>query len=334
MPGMTDALFPPITPFHHDFLDVGQGHSLYFEQCGNPQGLPVVFLHGGPGSGCSEQHRRFFDPARYRIILFDQRGCGRSTPRGELRHNQTDLLLADIETLRRHLGVERWLVFGGSWGSSLALAYGAAQRESCLCLIIRGIFLTGRADLDWFFQQAGQFLPEAWQRLAAVAPKRRRQQLLYWLEKTLKTGSAQAASTAALTWQAYEEAAMAFGRTPPTSVPVPPDAAAMARLLDKYRLQAHYLNRRCFLGEAQVLAAAAHCRGLPCLILHGRRDLVCRPENAWRVHHTLGGSQLEMVEDAGHSPFDPAMAARIVAATRHFADFGDFSRWEPGPSAR
>lgn len=327
---MTESLFPALEPYDQGWIDVGQGHTLYFEQCGRPEGLPVVFLHGGPGSGCSEQHRRFFDPERYRIILFDQRGCGRSRPRGELRHNQTEDLIADIEVLRQRLGVARWLVFGGSWGSSLALTYAAAHRDACLGLLIRGIFLTGRADLDWFFQQSGQFLPEAWQRLAAQAPKRRRRTLLHWLEQTLKSGSADAAQTAALAWQAYEEAAMAFGRETPSAPAVPPDAATLARWVDKYRLQAHYLNRRCFLGEARVLDAAAHCQGLPCLILHGRRDLVCRPENAWRVHQTLRGSRLEMVDDAGHSPFDPAMTARIVAATRRFACQGDFAAWTNG----
>ena len=326
----TQTLFPPIEPYARGRLDVGDGHALYFEECGNPAGLPVVFLHGGPGSGCSASHRRFFDPLRYRIVLFDQRGCGRSTPRGEVRHNTTAHLVADIEALRQHLGIESWLVFGGSWGSSLALAYGAAHKVACRGLLLRGVFLTGQADLDWMFQQTGQLLPEEWLRFAETAPKRRRKNLLDWLDRTLREGAGEQALAAVLAWVRFEDALMRYGMAMPAPMAAEQvDDVEAARLLDKYRLQAHYLVRRCFLGDAAVLDAAARCHGLPVLILHGRLDVVCRPENAFRLNRTLHGSRFRMVEATGHSPFDAPMAAALVSATEHFAAHGDFKAWVP-----
>ena len=327
---MTQTLFPPLEPYQQGMLDVGDGHRLYFEECGDPAGVPVIFLHGGPGSGCSANHRRFFDPRRYRIVLFDQRGCGRSVPRGCLHHNTTAHLVADIERLRKHLGIDAWLVFGGSWGSSLALAYAAAHKSACKGLLVRGIFLTGQADLEWMFQQTAQLLPEEWQRFAAVAPKRRRRALLDWLGKTLEKASREEALKAVLAWVRFEDAAMRYGSAVPEPVvPGEVDASEAERLLDKYRLQAHYLLRRCFLGEAVVLDAAARCQGMPVLILHGRLDVVCRPENAWRLHRTLHSSAFRMVEATGHSPFDVPMATALVSATNHFAAQGDFAGW-PG----
>lgn len=319
------ALFPPIEPYANGMLDVGDGHRMYFEQCGAPGGVPVVFLHGGPGSGCVARHRRFFDPARYRIVLFDQRGCGRSTPRGELKHNTTAHLVADIERLRAHLGIERWLVFGGSWGSSLGLAYCAAHKASCSGAILRGVFLTGQREVAWFFDDMKQLLPDAWQRLADHAPKRRRRDLLAWYVERIGGNDREAALAAVCEWMRWEDALTQPGRAV-TALPTPAADEAQ-RLIDKYRLQGHYLLRECFLGDKRMLDCAARMHGLPTAILHGRLDFICRPEAAWRVHHTLHGSRLHLVDGAGHSPFDPPMAQALVAATGHFLAHGDFSGW-------
>lgn len=308
-------------PYAVGQLDVGDGHRLYFEESGAPTGMPVVHLHGGPGSGASVAQRRLFDAARFRVILFDQRGAGRSTPLGETRANTTADLVADIERLRRHLGIRRWLVAGGSWGASLALAYAAAEREAVAGLLLRGMFLTGARDLAWFFQGARQFVPEAWQAFADLAPPARRRRLLDFYAEAV-AGDGPLAAAAAGRWAAYEEALT----QPGVVTPMPADAA---RLLLKYRLQAHYLRQHCFLGERRLLACARRLAGLPALLLHGRRDLVCRPENAWRVHGALGGSRLVWVDGAGHSPFDPPMTRSWLAAAGHFAAAGDFAGWQP-----
>lgn len=330
IPGMNPdsedpALYPPLEPYASGMVDVGDGHRVYFEQCGAPDGVPVVFLHGGPGSGCAARHRRFFDPARYRVVLFDQRGCGRSTPRGELRHNTSAHLVADIERLREHLGIERWLVFGGSWGSSLGLAYCAAHKAACSGAILRGVFLTGRRDAAWFFDDMRHLLPDAWQRLADHAPRRRRRDLLAWYAGRIGGADREAALAAVCEWMRWEEALTQPGRTV-TTLPSPSGDEAQ-RLIDKYRLQAHYLLRECFLGERRLLDCAARMHGLPTAILHGRLDWVCRPEAAWRVHHTLHGSRLRLVDGAGHSPFDAPMARALIEATDHFAARGDFAGW-------
>lgn len=319
------ALFPAIEPYRHEMLDVGDGHHLYYEECGSPDRVPVVFLHGGPGSGCSPRHRRFFDPARYRIVLFDQRGCGRSTPRGLLKHNTTVHLVADIERLRRHLGIDRWLVFGGSWGASLALAYCAEHKSACSGAILRGVFLTGKRDVAWFFHDVKQLLPDAWSTLAALAPKRRRRALFDWYVATIDCGDPALALPAVLAWMRWEEALTRPGYAAP-AVPMP-EAEEAQRLIDKYRLQGYYLQRECFLGEAHLLDCAARMHGLPTAILHGRLDFVCRPESAWRVHQTLHGSRLQLVDGAGHSPFDPTMAQALVGATGHFLAQGNFEGW-------
>jgi proline iminopeptidase len=316
MEARPDPLYPPLEPSAHGWLPEEHGHQIYWEECGNPAGLPVLFLHGGPGSGASPAHRRFFDPAGYRIVLLDQRGCGRSTPRGELAHNSTELLVADIERLRAHLGVDGWLVVGGSWGAALALAYAARHKTACRGLVLRGVFLTGRADMEWFFAGAGTLLPEAYHSLLAPVPKSRRRDPLGWFERSLKGTDGDAALLAVRHWMAWETA-LSSPALAPAGLPELPAEAAPA-LLDKYRLQAHYLQRQCFLGERRLLDCAARLHGLPTLFLHGRLDLVCRPEGAWRLHRTLLGSLLAWVDSAGHSPFDPPMAAAMVAATDHF----------------
>ena len=309
--------YPAIEPWQRGWLPVGGGHSIYFEQCGNPHGLPLVVLHGGPGSGCSPRMRQLFDPARFRIVLFDQRGCGRSSPRGECAHNTTADLVADIERLRRHLGVERWLVTGGSWGAALAVAYAAAHREACLGAILRGVFLTGPANLEWFFGGAGGLFPQTWQEFDRAAPGDRLRALADRLFDAVVGPDVMVAAEAVRRWMQWE-ATLDGGA--PASPPEFPDTDTQTALLAKYRVQAHYLRHGCFLGETRLLELAATLDSLPVVILHGEKDLVCRVENARRLHRAVPGSRLQIVADAGHNPFAASMQQALVDAAAHFLE--------------
>ena len=324
---LPDALRLPAEPPVSGMLDVGEGHRIYYEQCGNAAGIPAIFLHGGPGSGCSPRHRQLFDLTRYRVTLFDQRGCGRSLPPGEVHANTGNALVADMEKLRHHLGIERWLVFGGSWGAGLALAYAAAHRTACLGLVLRGVFLGQASDLNWFFQQVRQFLPDAWARLAAQAPQAAHGDLLRWLHDGLHGGDREVALARAMAWEAWE--ASVSQRQSALSRPSPPPAEEATALLDKYRIQSHYLINGCFWGEGEsaLLARARSLAGVPTAILHGRLDWVCRPQAAWDVHQCLQGSRLQWLEGCGHSPFEPAMSQALAQALAHFAAHSHFAGW-------
>jgi proline iminopeptidase len=314
--------------FDDAWLDVGQGHRLYYQQAGARDAPAALLLHGGPGSGSSPRQRGCFDPALFRLVQFDQRGCGRSEPLGEIAHNHADALIADIERLRLHLGIQRWLVLGGSWGSALALAYAARHREHVSGLILRGLFLTGNADLAWFFHGVGAFAPEAHARFITQIPRRWRRNVVTYLDRSFSGSDIEKASRLSAQWQQYE-AALSGARAdaaPEGAL----DAVPTAALRAKYRIQAHYLARKCFLGEAAVLRAAANLRGVPVAVIHGTRDWICRPQNAWRVHQTCAGSRLAWAEQAGHDPYHPASMRLLRNATRCFAMDGDFSAW-PGP---
>lgn len=305
------TLFLPIEPFAAGWLNVGRGHRVYHEQCGNPAGVPVLLVHGGPGSGSSPRLRQCLDPARHRLILADQRGCGRSLPLGETAGNDTRGLIADIERLRHHLGLRRWLVVGGSWGATLAAAYAAEHRRAVAGLVLRAIFLTGRRDLDWFFGGAGRLFPQAWAAFAAAVPGRGR--LLPRLAAVLDGDDAAAARRAALAWQDWERV---LTGQPAAAAPNDEDSV---RLHARYCIQATYLLRHCDLGEARVLRAIVRLRGLPVTLIHGRRDLVCRPGNAWRAHRALPGSQLLWVDDGGHDPLTPGMLGALQDSVAELA---------------
>ena len=306
-------------------LDVGDSHHIYYEQCGAESGLPVIFLHGGPGGGCSHRHRELFDLTRYQVTLFDQRGCGRSLPRGAVMANTSGALIDDIERLRQHLGIERWLVFGGSWGAGLALAYAAAHRKACLALVLRGVFLGRASDLEWFFQQARQFLPDAWDALAARAPLAERDDLMRWLTSGLLGSDAAAALSRAIAWEAWESSVSQRQCAAPR--PDGPSAADAAVLLDRYRVQSHYLTHGCFWGDSALLERARTLASVPTAILHGRLDWVCRPQAAWDLHQRMPGSRLQWLEACGHSPFEPAMQQALMQAMAHFADYRNFACW-------
>ena len=304
-------LFPPIEPYRSGCLPVDELHTLYWEECGNPAGEPVVFLHGGPGGGISPRHRQFFNPSHYRIVLFDQRGAGQSTPHGEVRANTTQLLVADIERLREMLGIARWLVFGGSWGSTLALAYGQQHPQRCAGFILRGIFLCTPAEIDWFMHGMGLFFPEAHAAFSADVPQEERADLLQAYARQLFGDDQAATLDAARSWSAYE-GRCAFLHPNADAVA---EVGADALSLSIARMEAHYFLHRGFLEDGELLTNIGRIAHLPALIVQGRYDVICPPATAYRLHQAWPGSRLVMVSDAGHSASEPGNRAALLAAT-------------------
>lgn len=312
--------------FDSAMLDLDHGHVMAYEQSGERAGLPVVVLHGGPGSGSSPRHREFFDAGKYRVVQFDQRGCGRSTPLGATAHNHTGALVEDIERLRARLGIERWLVFGGSWGAPLALAYAARHPQRISGLVLRGVYLTGHADNDWFFHGAAAFAPEAHARFFEHVPRRWRRRLITWLDRVFRDGDIEQKARVAAAWQRYEAALVDPARL--AAAEASQASAAPEALWKKYTVQAHYLARRCFLGEAAVMRDASGVR-VPTAIVHGTLDFVCRPVNSLRVHGAIAGSKLAWAQGGGHDPQQAPLKRLLCAATDGFHADGDFSRWPP-----
>ncbi|WP_151632249.1 prolyl aminopeptidase [Noviherbaspirillum aerium] len=310
----TAPFFPPIEPYRHGMLQVDDIHTLYWEESGNPDGLPVLFLHGGPGGGTSPRHRGFFDPAHYRIVLFDQRGAGKSTPLGEYRNNTTQLLIEDIERLRAMLGIEQWLVFGGSWGSTLALAYGEAHPQHCLGFILRGIFLCTPAEIDWFMNGIAWFFPEVHAEFASHVPEQERGELLQAYRKRLFSDDAAIYMPAARSWSRYE------GRC----LFLKPDLQAIDDFstdqvsLGIGRLEAHYFLHEGFFTDDQLIRDIGRIAHLPAVIVQGRYDVVCPPASAYRLHQSWPGAKLHMIDDAGHSGYEPGIARALIAATEQF----------------
>lgn len=299
-------LYPSIEPYLETDLAVGSGHRIHYELSGNPQGFPVLFLHGGPGSQTRPGHRCYFDPQFYRIVLFDQRGCGRSIPAGELCDNTTHHLVADIEQLRLALGVERWLLFGGSWGSTLALAYAVAHSERVAALILRGVFLASEDELEWYLNGLRRFVPEAWLQLAEGDGGN----LVARYHALVNHPDAQTAANAARRWVDYEAAAMAIG-APESAPPTQNDANA---LVARVRVQLHYLMNHCFLRKGELLDNLHRLAGKPTIVVQGRRDMVCPPVTAWEVASRLSGAELRMIGDGGHSASDSPLAPALRRA--------------------
>lgn len=322
---MTDTafeqiLFPAIEPYQTGRLPVDELHTLYWEECGNPNGVPVLFLHGGPGGGLTAKHRRFFDPAYYRIVLFDQRGAGKSTPLGEYRNNTTQLLIADIERLRHMLGIEQWLVFGGSWGSTLALAYGQAHPERCTGFVLRGIFLCTRAEIDWFLNGVKWFYPEAHAQFVAPIPQHERDDPLRAYQKRLFSEDPAIYLPAARTWSRYEGSCL-FLRPDPEAIE---QFSSEAVSLGLGRLEAHYFLNNGFFMEDQLIRNVDRIRHLPAVIVQGRYDIVCPPLSAYRLHEAWPQAKFHMIADAGHAATEPGTAAALVAATEQFKTQGRF----------
>jgi proline iminopeptidase len=314
-----EALYPPLRPFRHGFLRASDLHEIYYEQSGNPAGKQAVFLHGGPGGGTDPAMRRFFDPRRYCITLFDQRGCGKSRPHAELRENTTWDLVRDIETLRAHLGIERWLVFGGSWGSTLALAYAQAHPEPVTELVLRGIFLLRRSELEWFYQDplgAGSLFPDQWEQYVALIPPAERGDMMQAYYRRLTGKDREVRAVAARTWSLWE-AATSHLRTNPrylAKLSQPQIAAAFAAI------ECHYFINRGFLEQDdQLLRDVPRIRHIPATIVQGRYDVVCPLRSAWDLHRAWPEADLRIVPDAGHSAFESGITRELVAATDRYA---------------
>jgi len=316
----TDGVFPPIEPYRNGYLQVDDLHTLYWEECGNPNGVPVLFLHGGPGAGLSPKHRQFFDPKYYRIVLFDQRGAGQSRPLGEVRQNTTQLLIADIEQLRQSLDIAQWLVFGGSWGSTLALAYGQAHPQYCTGFVLRGIFLCTRAEIDWFFNGIQWFFPKEFDQFVADIPAPERANLLQAYAKRLFGNDPTQSLQAARTWSRFEGSCLHLLQHPEVADQFGTDAVA----LGVGRLEAHYFLHDAFLTDDQLIDNIDRIRHLPAAIIQGRYDVVCPIRSAWRLHQAWPEASFQIIEDAGHAAFEPGIASALVAATERFRRQGKF----------
>ncbi|HKZ73436.1 MAG TPA: prolyl aminopeptidase [Steroidobacteraceae bacterium] len=322
---MTEAvtsgeLYPAIEPYETGSLPVSDGHLLAYELCGNPDGRPVVFLHGGPGAGCTPLHRRFFDPSAYRIVLFDQRGAGRSTPSASVDANTTAHLVADIEALRRHLLIDRWVVFGGSWGSTLGLAYAAAHADACRALILRGIWLCRPIDLEWWFEGLRLVYPEYWRAFTEHIPQEERGDLLGAYLRRLLDPDPAVHVPAAVAWERYETSCERL---------LPPDEDASkprANVLSMPRIEACYMRHGAFLGENELADAVPRFRHVPAIMVHGRYDMLCPVEGAVVLADAWPEAMLTIVPDAGHSAFEPGTRRALVAATDRFRNLEEQGR--------
>jgi proline iminopeptidase len=307
-------LFAPIEPFASGTLELDAPHRMYFEQSGNPRGTAAVFLHGGPGAGSSAVHRQFFDPAFYRIVVFDQRGAGRSAPLGCLEQNTTPKLIEDMERLRTHLGIDRWLVFGGSWGSTLALAYAEHHPERCLGLVLRGIFLCRPSEIDWFLYGLRTIFPEPWRAFSGFIPEAERADLLSAYHKRLVDPDPAVHMPAARTWSVYEGSCSTLLPNPALVA----DFAADRVALGLARIEAHYFANAIFLPADFLLKHAARLKAIPGVIVQGRYDIVCPPISADDLHAAWPEAEYAIIHDAGHSAFEPGIRSRLVQATEDF----------------
>lgn len=306
-----EHFFPPIEPYATGNLALDSGHVMYWEQSGNRAGLPVVFLHGGPGAGATPVHRRFFDPAAWRIVIFDQRGAGRSRPQGSLDANTTQHLVEDIERLRVHLEIDKWLVFGGSWGSTLALAYGEAYPERCLGFVLRGIFLGTSRELDWFLYGMRTVFPDIWQRLVEPLDNGERGDILAAYHRRLMNPDKSVHMPAARAWSAYEGACSTLLPSPETVAAFSGDTLAHSLA----RIEAHYFVNKLFLEDDQILAGVDRIRHLPGVIVQGRYDMVCPIVTANALHEAWPEADYVVIPDAGHSAMEPGIRAALVRTT-------------------
>jgi len=304
-------LFPELEPYRKGKLRVSALHTLYFEECGNPEGQPLVFLHGGPGGGVDPLYRRYFDPAKWRIVLFDQRGCGKSTPHAELRENTTWDLVADIERLREHLGIDRWVVFGGSWGSTLSLAYAETHPKRVKGLVLRGIFLLRRSELEWFYQEgASHLFPDAFEAYQAVIPPRERGDMMAAYYKRLTSRDQAVRKRAAKAWSIWEGTTSKL-QTDPALV----KRFGGGKFADAFaRIEAHYfVNRGFFEHDDQLLRGVKRIRKIPAVIVQGRYDVVCPMRSAWDLHKAWPEAKLVVVPDAGHSMTEVGIQRALIA---------------------
>jgi proline iminopeptidase len=312
------SLYPPIEPFARGRLKVSEIHELYYEQSGNPSGQPAIFLHGGPGAGLIPAYRQFFDPKHYRVVLFEQRGCGRSTPHASLEENTTWHLVADIEALRKHLGIDRWLVFGGSWGSTLALAYAETRPDRVTALVLRGIFLCREKELNWFYQQnegTSAIFPDAWEDYVRIIPPAERDDMLSAYYRRLISEDEAVRLEAARAWSIWEA----------STSKLLPDPALVERsgepsfALAVARIEAHYfVNKGFFESDNYLIENVARVRNIPGVIVQGRYDILCPMMTAWELHRAWPEAELRIIADAGHAATEPGISSALVEATDTF----------------
>jgi len=318
--GVVKRLYPGVEPYSSGHLRVSELHEIYWEECGNPRGKPAVFLHGGPGGGTDAKMRSFFDPRRYRLVLFDQRGCGKSRPHASLVDNTTWHLVADIEKLRAHLGIERWLVFGGSWGSTLGLAYAQAHPRRVTALVLRGIFLLRRWELEWFYQNPGgaaALYPDLWEHYVQPIPVAERGDMIGAFYRRLTGKDPEELHRAARAWAIWEGATSFLKLNPGYVAKFQDDSYAAAFA----RIECHYFMNRGFLrSDDQLITDTARIRSIPAVIVQGRYDVVCPMRSAWDLHCAWPEAELRVVPDAGHSAFERGITHELIAATDRFAD--------------
>ena len=308
--------YPPIEPFNTGFLQVSAEHEVYYEECGNPTGKPVIFIHGGPGAGTEPSHRQYFDPEVYRIVLMDQRGCGKSTPHASLNDNTTWHLVSDLERLRQKLKIESWVVFGGSWGSTLALAYSQSHPDRCKALVLRGIFLCRQKEITWFYQFGAHHLfPDEWERYLAPIPADERRDLVTAYHKRLTSEDPQVRLEAAKAWSRWEG----------STIRLIPDMEMIEKFTTDHmavaiaRIECHYfMNHAFFKTDNWLIENVDKIRKIPAVIIHGRYDVVCPVENAWELHKAWPESKLEIVADAGHAAGEEGIVDALVRATDNF----------------
>ena len=310
------TLYPEISPYHATWIERPHGHKIYVELSGNPHGKPIIFLHGGPGGGTNPKQRQFFDPKHYQIILFDQRGCGQSKPSGETNGNTTQDLLSDMEAIRKHFDIKRWIIFGGSWGSALALAYATQYPETIKALILRGIFLSRKTELDWFLIEVKAFFPEAHQTLVDYLTDDKRDDLIKNYSELVFSSDLKISGPASIAWNRFESGLLKLL----------PQAEENKTLTDediqneiaRARVQLHYIKDQCFIDGEKILKEVKQLKDIPTTIIQGRYDMVCPPITAYELYQCMPHANFIMVPDAGHSASEPSMTSELVKATNHY----------------
>ncbi len=310
------TLYPEISPYHATWIERPRGHKIYVELSGNPHGKPIIFLHGGPGGGTSPKQRQFFDPKHYQIILFDQRGCGQSKPLGETNGNTTQDLLSDMEAIRKHFDIKRWIIFGGSWGSALALAYATQYPETIKALILRGIFLSRKTELDWFLDEVKAFFPEAHQTLLDFLPDDKRDDLVKNYSELVFSNDLKISGPASITWNRFESGLLKLlpqveGNKILTDEDIQNEIA-------RARVQLHYIKDQCFIDGKKILEEVSQLKDIPTTIIQGRYDMVCPPITAYELYQCMPHANFIIVPDAGHSASELSMTSELVKATNHY----------------
>jgi len=310
------SLYSELEIFASDMLEIDSGHSVYYEQAGNESGIPVIFLHGGPGSGCSENHRRYFNPEKYRIILFDQRGCNRSTPNGFVENNSTQDILNDIESIRKELNIDKWLLFGGSWGATLALLYAEQFSKHVSAIILRGTFLARQCDFDWFAKTGvNKIFPDYWQEFISCFNEDEKKHFIKVLYERVFSNDKAVQSEAAKTWSLWAGRVVTHSLVNEYILEIEDED----KLISEVKIEMHYATNKYFINENQILDNISKVPDVPVMIIHGRKDLTCLPESSWSVHKALPESNLTIVPEAGHLASEPAMIDALITATDEMA---------------